>query len=378
MKEVETIIIGAGISGLSCARKLQDNNKDFLVISPDIGGRMITSKDGQINYAAYVVDSNYKNISPYIRRTRKLDLNKDFKFHIKNPSTHLLTPSLFRYLPLGIIFALKQIRFDIAYSKFKKDCKNISQAKAIEKSKYLTKIFTTKVSKSFDLSKLDKDLASKILCISNSVSFSKPTNRRVFGMHQLAQLVLYDPHEFIFLKDKLINDFKSKIVKDLATKISSKEGKHIVTTKKGEKYTCKNLVIATPISVSNKLLKLNLKMDTVLVNMIHLKGKIKEEYSLQNFQLFLPKNNDVCVIAKQSNGDYLYYYHGKPNIKKFFTNFKIMKKHNFDPAIEYIKKPYLESNLGNNQYLIGDFNVTGIEDCFITGIYAANQILKNK
>ena len=59
IKFAETIIIGGGISGLSCARKLKDNEKEFLLITENIGGRIISSSDGKINYGAYFVGSDY-------------------------------------------------------------------------------------------------------------------------------------------------------------------------------------------------------------------------------------------------------------------------------------------------------------------------------
>ena len=64
MKEriYETRIIGGGISGLSCARKLQDEGRDFLLISKELGGRMMTSRSLNMDYGAAYMTEDYKNL----------------------------------------------------------------------------------------------------------------------------------------------------------------------------------------------------------------------------------------------------------------------------------------------------------------------------
>lgn len=67
-----TIIIGAGISGLACGERLNKYGIDFLIITKDIGGRILTSKDGIINYGAFFVCSDYDNVLNYATINEKI------------------------------------------------------------------------------------------------------------------------------------------------------------------------------------------------------------------------------------------------------------------------------------------------------------------
>jgi len=79
-KIYDTIIIGAGISGLACAKKLSKNGEDFLVLSKDIGGRILTSEDESANYGAFFVCSDYNNVLKYVTLKSRIRL-RDFCFH---------------------------------------------------------------------------------------------------------------------------------------------------------------------------------------------------------------------------------------------------------------------------------------------------------
>ena len=84
----------------------------------------------------------------------------------------------------------------------------------------------------------------------------------------------------------------------------------------------------------------------------------------------------VQALANLQDGTYLLYHQGeRPSLDEFFKDPEIIAHHYWNPAGTINGHNLIESNRGNNLYLIGDYNVAGLEDAYITGIYAANQIL---
>ncbi len=68
----ETVIIGAGIAGLACARRLHDSGRPFLLITADVGGRIYTSADGTVNLGAYYVRADYSHVNRFVDRGRRI------------------------------------------------------------------------------------------------------------------------------------------------------------------------------------------------------------------------------------------------------------------------------------------------------------------
>lgn len=374
-KTYETIIIGAGISGLACARKLQDSNEDFLVISKDIGGRILTSSDGTVNYGAFFVCSDYYNFLKYVKIKYEIKL-RDFCFHEGDDSYILFEPKLLAY-SIQFIKVLKILyKFRKKLRKLRKTSENISQKKAIESDPLLYKLYIQNASDFVKEKKLRSGTKKYLSKGLYSTTFSKIDEMNAFSYMQFILPLITPIYTFTFEKDKMIEPFKDKIKIGTVSDVKFSNGKYKL--KCGKKtFQSKNIVLATQINDSKKYANIKIVNKPVNTNMLHVKGKPKKIISRKNYQVFSHPSN-VQAIADLLDGTYLFYYkYAHPSLEKYFFNPEIIAHQFWDPAGTINGHSLIESNRGNNMFIIGDYNVAGLEESYITGIFAANQIIKS-
>ena len=139
-KIFDTIIVGAGISGLACAKRLQEYDEDFLLISENIGGRILTSEDGTVNYGAFFVCYDYYHVLQYVTLHSRIKLS-DFCFHDNDDIYVLFEPKLLAY-SFQFMKILKILyKFRKAFRLFRKTSETISQKKAIESDPFLHELY---------------------------------------------------------------------------------------------------------------------------------------------------------------------------------------------------------------------------------------------
>jgi hypothetical protein len=110
--------------------------------------------------------------------------------------------------------------------------------------------------------------------------------------------------------------------------------------------------------------------------MLHVKGKLKNNYKDKKYHLFAPPGN-VQAIADLEDGTYLFYYkNDSSSVKDYFDNPEIISSKNWNPAGTINGHNLIECKRGNNMFLIGDYNIAGLEESYLTGLYCANQIVK--
>ena len=307
-KTYETIIIGAGISGLACAKTLQEKNKEFLIISEDIGGRILTSEDGTANYGAFFVCSDYYHVLKHVTIKSRIRL-RDFCFHEQDKTYVLFQPKLIRYLFQFLKVIKILYKFRKRFRKLRKTCEKLSQKKAIEQDPFLHDLYTQNATDFVKKHKIETGTAVYLSKALYSTTFSQVHEMNAFSFLEFLLPLITPIYRFKFEKEKMIEPFKDKIIIDHVDDIKYDNDKYKIFTKKSV-FSCKNIVLATQINWSKKFAGVSKTNKPVDTNMLHVKGVPKKIVSRKKYQLFSPPGN-VQAIADLFDGTYLFYYKKK-------------------------------------------------------------------
>ncbi|MFQ5621211.1 MAG: FAD-dependent oxidoreductase [Candidatus Nanoarchaeia archaeon] len=375
-KTYETIIIGGGIAGLACARRLHEAKRDFLLITEDVGGRIKTSKDGKVNYGAFFVTDEYKHLLPWVIKGRRIRI-RDLLWHKGGRPYHIMALEAIPYMAQYIRLYVQLIKFKQHYRTFKKRCESMSQEEGLDLDPYLKGLYKKRTAKLLHELKINEIVDKYVHEMLYAMSFVSDKQSSAFAFLQwTSQLLSSGIYEFKFKKDKLVNPIKNKIKKGSVVRIGNKRTSYVVTTRSGKTIAARNVVVATPPLVTKKLLHLKRVNRPLSAYMKHVRGMVHKAYADGREELFNP-HSKMCVISKQTDGTYLVYSKSKEvNLRQYFARHKILSEVYWSPAFVYPSSFILDQNPKPNLYVAGDPNVGGMEDAYITGLYAANQIIK--
>lgn len=374
----DSIIIGGGIAGLTCAQKLQKKGCDFVLITENIGGRITESKDGRVNYGAIYVRSDYHHVLPFVKKIKRIRIN-DIAFHDLDTgkSYTFLGPHILKHPIEALRFLVILKKFFKLYKKFKIRSEKIGSKKALEENNWLFRLHMMSAEtfvKEHKFEHISRDYLEKILY---GTAFISPRDATSFMLLAVALPLITPIYRFKFLKDKATSSFGEKIHLGTVTSIEkNKEGTFLVKTKK-ETFFTKNLVVATPAHITKSLLHLSKINSGVNVYMFHVKGIPQKIFQKKPGYAFGPQSASIGLL-KELDDSYLFYSTiSRPDFKRFFSSYKIIDQKYWEPAF-YTKGNFLiDIKQKDNLFIIGDHNVCGLEDSAISGIYASNEISKH-
>lgn len=373
-----TIIVGGGSAGMSCALRLKETGQEFLLLTDVLGGRICYSEQEEVNFGAYFVMANYTFAKKLV--TRRTWINP-FSVTFHNSETEYFnTISLHSVLrfPQLLKFYVTMWTFIRHYSKYKERCQAMPQREAMAADKYIEKMFHKPASEFIREQGLEKaahDYMSKFSYACTGVDMENIT---ALDMMNCCMGLALPIHRFSFDRASMEQRLSGRVRYGTLTSVQQSNGLFLLKTAEGKEYTANNLVLATPATITQKLLNLKGPLrQTCKLYVYHITAKMKAKYAQKEMSVF-PFVSKIVFTALMDDGSYLVYT--RENDEKLLNlvcrEYKLISMKGWDKAMYVYGQAYIEQQYGDRLYVAGDHNGLGLEPTAISGVYAANQIIK--
>jgi predicted NAD/FAD-dependent oxidoreductase len=367
------IIIGGGVSGMACAHVLAEQSIPYRLISPQLGGRVVTSADGQINYGAYVLANNHRYLASFVRRGRPLRLFR-LDFH-KLHKEYTFKKALVNH-ELELLRFMKIIhKFQKHYTQFQQRELEMLQPEALESDPYLFELYRTSAEtfiKKEHIVNLVHDYISEVTYM---CTFTPLAQLNAFNLLQVAMYVNIPVHEFTLNIELLTGPIKAAIVTNTVSAVDVAQ--HRIKTIDSKHYRYSKLVIALPLEQTQQFFTIHHDRLPAAAHMFHVRGTAKPAWSNADLELFAD-DSDTIFISKQSNGTYLFYSKtATPQFKDYFIEYTILTHHHWQPAFQIGGHQLIPMRVAADVYLAGDANIVGLEDAYISGVSAAKAVMRD-
>ena len=370
----ETVIVGGGIAGLACARRLHDSQRSFLLITEDVGGRIRTSADGTVNLGAYYVRGDYDHVNQFVDRGRRIKRRHILRGDPNGSFTRRDVP-LLRHPLQAVRFVRFMRMFRRHYETLKQDCVAMSQAQAIRADPLLYDLYHEPAPRFIERKRIEDIARSYLAPAAQGTAFTSVDRLTAFTMLVGTLPLIVPMYEYTFRFDVLIAGFEDAVLIDSVTAVTPKGVGYSMQTRNSGTVSADNVVVATPIDVSARLLDLGRVKSPIDAHMFLVRGKLRRPWRQAPFTLF-PDGDRILAIAQQTDGSTLFCsVSDDPDFGRYFTTWDVVEHHYWNPAFHLEGDALLECEQAPGLYLVGDHNVCNLEDAYITGIYAANRIL---
>ncbi len=369
-----TVIVGGGIAGLACARRLSDNQHRFVLITEDVGGRIRRSRDGTANLGAYYVRADYLHLDRFVERGRRIRRRQMLRGRSDGSFTRSDLP-LVRYLPQTVRFVRLMREFRRHYDVFKRECLLVAQSEGIKADPLLWELYHEPARRFVRRHRIEDIARSYLEPAIQGTGFTSLDRLTAFTLLVGILPTVIPIHEYTFRFDRITAGFENELLIDEVTELTPTLDGYLVRTRESGDFTAANVVVATPTDVSARLLELDSVKAPRAAHMFIVQGRLRPPWAKAAYSLF-PENHGIFAIAQLPTGETLFCAADRdPDLAHYFHTWEVVEHHHWNPAFHLEGDALLDCEQRPGLYLVGDHNVCDLEDTYITGLHAAGKIL---
>jgi len=377
MKQVETLIIGGGISGLACGRALAQSGREFVLCTDRLGGRLYASADG-LNYGAAYVTPDYHHVLPFVDKVRHNRMRDVYYWDGRRMITVFHPTNVMRAAQLARIYALL-VPYRKHLNKLRERVPHECQKSLMERDPVLRSCVEMPASElvaKHGLERMDEIFCGPLLHSTLFVT-TEETNAFYWMANLFPALIPAWTVDVRPAVGRLTAGFRDRIVNAKVTEVRAVEGGNRFEVKAGNaRYSARNLVVAIPRHNSEGLVDVPSTTRSVPYCTIHIRGQRRSHYR-PGKTVFLRREHPIRCLWPQNNGaDIAFGPTTNPDLSEYYENFEITGSVAWKTACQIAGAEWRPLRVRENLFAIGDHNILGLEDSYLTGLFAANRILE--
>ncbi len=367
--------MGAGVSGLSCAHNLiESDDKEFLLVSADIGGKMKTSNDGSVNYSAWIMSKDYPRIKDFVEFTKSFsvaDVTMETKAGLLSAS------AMFHRHPILSLKLRGEVKeFQAHYEVFKAGIPQLEQIELFRRDPYLERLYKEPALEWIDRKGFAK-VEVYLETIVRGLSLANLSRHSASSLLLCLLSSLNSPFEFQIFWHRLVNPIKDHIMIDQVIDLKGTERSWSIHCKSGAVISAEHVVLATPPSVAASLANLDYDVSCDVNGfMRHIKGRIKPPYNKTRVFAFDRDSDDIAIIRNADSSSLLFSRHSKTQWQQYFETPQLIATNLENGVVINLSKKIVPSLYENGLIVIGEANFPGLDACWLTGEFAAREICR--
>jgi len=269
-------------------------------------------------------------------------------------------------------------KFRRRYDDLKVRCEHQSQAEAIRADPFLERLYHQRALATVDDHGF-ADIARHYLAPGLHGSAFLPLDQLSgFTLLLGALPTIVATHEFTVRWDALLNGLDDALISDTVTAIVTVDTRYRVETSADMVWLADNVVVATDTPEAQRLVGFTETKTPARAHIFEIDGDLRSPFTTAALHLFSDDQSTFAIVARTGSPVLFCTQAVHPDLDRYFTRWQIIERHDWNPAFNVGGDVLLECEQAPHLYVIGDHNICGLEDAYIAGLYAANQITTHR
>ena len=373
----DTIVVGGGMAGMSCALALREHGRDVQLITDELGGRVCYRADLDSNFGAVFYMDNYVHAKKILTSKGPLNVKLgDLMLHTSPEKAFKgVSGTMIASLPQMLKFRrFMKKSFMPEYAAYKKDCETMQVKDAIKRHPSIERYFHMKASDVIEELGIDKICDNFISKFAYACTGSRINELCALDFLNVSQGVVVPLFDFSFDAQAITRKLGGKVTIATVSSVEKTDGGWKVSCEDGTSWTCTHLVVATPGLVTQRLLAIDkVRQPTKLVSYL-IKGIPNAEIAKAGAHYFSDAF-DIIACASRGDGTFNVFSRTEIDLGEYFDEYEILYCRTWPEALFTYGSQIQDQDWDSNLFIAGDINGLGLEPAAISGIYAANRIL---